>query len=55
MACVEYTCGNCDHFWIHGPGAECPKCGSQIISADWDERDDDDEDNDQQDEDNDEN
>ena len=44
MACVEYECRSCKHFWSNNqPLAPegCPKCGSQNVRKDFDEDDDD--------------
>ena len=30
---LQYTCGNCGHFWGHS-GEECPKCGSDDTEDD---------------------
>lgn len=30
---LQYTCGNCEHFWGHS-GEECPKCGSDDTEDD---------------------
>ena len=40
MACMEYECRKCGHFWSNNQPlglAGCPKCCSQDVRKDFDE------------------
>lgn len=37
MACCEYTCRRCGHFWCDNGAKECPECGSEDFATSFDE------------------
>lgn len=37
MACCDYTCRRCGHFWCDNGAKECPECGHTDLKECFDE------------------